>query len=468
MAVVNPTAGMSPSDAVDHIRSVLDITIRISQVLFANGAGAEDTVAAMQAVTRAYGLRGVDADVTYSLITLTWENPATFETVSRSRNVKYRVLDYAKLTRASNLITRMIDDPPNLRQARRLVASIVTAPPIYPRWLRSVGWSLVGAGAAFLLGGGLIVAIASFVATLLVDLVSSALAKRRVPVFYQSFAGGLIGPIVAAVVRLIDPGVNASLVVVATIIMLLAGVTTFGAVHDTLAGFYVTGTARLVEAIVITAGLVAGVLGSTLLLGRFGLVLHIDPASSGSISTLPTQLAASVVIVIGFALASQIPARAFWAVALLGAVAEAVYALSVGAGVGIVFASAAAAVVAGPAGGDRRADRPHPPAGRRRRRSGAPRARPHPLHRAAASGRLRHRRAALAPECRRHRRRARRRRHPRPIPRADDPGPGAQASAAIRRSAARRSGAPRPRAQREGLIARKPLPVRAANGRLGT
>ncbi|WP_419817039.1 threonine/serine ThrE exporter family protein [Glaciibacter flavus] len=347
MAVVNPTAGMSPSDAVDHIRSVLDITIRISQVLFANGAGAEDTVAAMQAVTRAYGLRGVDADVTYSLITLTWENPATFETVSRSRNVKYRVLDYAKLTRASNLITRMIDDPPNLRQARRLVASIVTAPPIYPRWLRSVGWSLVGAGAAFLLGGGLIVAIASFVATLLVDLVSSALAKRRVPVFYQSFAGGLIGPIVAAVVRLIDPGVNASLVVVATIIMLLAGVTTFGAVHDTLAGFYVTGTARLVEAIVITAGLVAGVLGSTLLLGRFGLVLHIDPASSGSISTLPTQLAASVVIVVGFALASQIPARAFWAVALLGAVAEAVYVLSVGAGVGIVFASAAAAVVAG-------------------------------------------------------------------------------------------------------------------------
>ncbi|KQQ94350.1 hypothetical protein ASF62_09525 [Leifsonia sp. Leaf325] len=347
MAVSNGTAGMSSTDAADYTRAVLDIAIRVTEVLFTNGAGAEDAVAAMQAVTHAYGLRNIEADITHTLISLSWENPATYETISRSRNVKYRTLDYHKLTRATELIGRIIEDPPSVPDARRQVASIVGGAPAYPRALRRIGWALVGTGAAFLLGGGLIVAAASFVATLFIDVITSALQKRRVPVFYQSVVGGAIGPLVAAVVYTLDPGVNPSLVVVATIIMLLAGVTTFGAVHDTLSGFYVTGTARLVEAVLITSGLVAGVLGATLLLTRFGIVLEIDGTMAPSIEGLTVQLIAAVIIVFGFALAVQVPLRAFWAVCLLGAAAELLYLLFIGAESGIVFASAGASVIVG-------------------------------------------------------------------------------------------------------------------------
>jgi uncharacterized membrane protein YjjP (DUF1212 family) len=338
---------MNAGEAAAYTRAVLDIAIRVTEVLFANGAGAEDTVAAMLAVTRAYGLRSVEADVTYSVITLSWENPSTYETISRSRNVKYRTLDYSRLTRATELIGAMIADPPDVPDARRRVAAIVGAAPLYPRWLRSIGWSLVGAGAAFLLGGGVLVAAASFVATLFIDLITSAMQKRRVPVFFQSIVGGAIGPIVAAIVAAIDPGVNPSLVIVAAIIMLLAGVTTFGAVHDTLAGFYVTGTARLVEAVLITSGLVAGALGASLLLGRLGLTLQIDAAMAPSIEGLPVQLAASAVIVLGFALAVQVPARAIWAVCLLGVAAELIYAFCLDGQIGIIFSAAVAAVSVG-------------------------------------------------------------------------------------------------------------------------
>ncbi|MET0726335.1 MAG: threonine/serine exporter family protein [Leifsonia sp.] len=341
------TAGMNAHEAAAYTRSVLDIAIRVTEVLFANGAGAEDAVAAMQAVTRAYGLSHIEADITYSLITLTWENPSTYETVSRSRNVKYRTLDYTRLSRASALIGQIIEHPPEVADARRQIATIVSARAAYPAWLRTLGWSIVGVGAAFLLGGGLLVAAASFVATLVIDVITGALNRRRVPVFYQTFVGGAIGPLVAAVVFTIDPSVNPSLVIVATIIMLLAGVTTFGAVHDTIAGFYVTGTARLVEAVLITSGLVAGVLGSTLLLARFGIVLEISATMGPTVEGLPVQLAAAVIIVVGFALATQVPARAIWAVCVLGVVAEASYALGLGGGVGIVFSSATAAVIVG-------------------------------------------------------------------------------------------------------------------------
>jgi uncharacterized membrane protein YjjB (DUF3815 family) len=50
-------------------------------------------------------------------------------------------------------------------------------------------------------------------------------------------------------------------VVTANIVMLLAGIGFMGALQDALSGFYVTGGARLTEALLSTAGIIAGVSG---------------------------------------------------------------------------------------------------------------------------------------------------------------------------------------------------------------
>jgi uncharacterized membrane protein YjjP (DUF1212 family) len=111
----------APATADDptRIRAVLDLTMRLAEVIFAAGAGAEDATAAMQAVTRAYGLKGTDADITHTLLTLTYEDQETHEAISRSRNVKYRNLDYAKLTAASALVAELIENPIDVPDSRR-------------------------------------------------------------------------------------------------------------------------------------------------------------------------------------------------------------------------------------------------------------------------------------------------------------------------------------------------------------
>ncbi len=328
-------------------RSVLDLAIRCGEVIFASGASAEDATATMLAVTRAYGLKGCEADVTHTVITLTWDDGSDSESITRSRNVKYRTIDYTRLTNTSTLIDDLLHDPVSVAEARTRVNAIIAARPIYPVLVRRTGWSLVGAGAAFLLGGGLLVIVAAFAATFFVDLVTATLAKTRISVFYQSLAGGAVGPLVAAIVYVVDPTANSSLVVVATIIMLLAGVTSFGAVQDVLTGFYVTGTARVLEALLITGGLVAGVAGTTMLLSRFGVVLDIEPYVPPTLDQIPLQVLASVVIIIGFALAVEVPPRAIWAVSVLGIVAYLVYTSGVAAAVGVSWAAGTAALVVG-------------------------------------------------------------------------------------------------------------------------
>jgi Uncharacterized conserved protein len=347
--VTGPDAhhGEPPDASPERIRAVLDLTIRLAEVVFGAGSGAAEATAAMSAVARSCGLRDTESDTTHTMLSLTWTDAQTHESVSRSRNVKHRNLDYARLAATSALISEVADRPMEVAEARRRLAAIVTARPQVPRLLRRVGWSLVGAGAAMLLGGGAFVAIVAFVATFIVDLLTSMLAARAVPVFYQSCVGGAIGPLAAGAVHLIDPTASASLVVVATIIMLLAGVTTFGAVHDTLSGFYLTGTARLMEALVITVGVAAGVSGMSLLLGRLGMPLNIGAHLSVLPAGAAVPLIAAVVIVVGFSLAVQVPWRALWVVCVLGALAESIYLLGVHAGFGVVWSSAAAAVVTG-------------------------------------------------------------------------------------------------------------------------
>ena len=334
-------------DIAAYTRSVLDLTMRLAEVIFASGAGAEDATAAMLALTRAYGLRGTEANITHTIITLTHEDQSTHESISRSRDVKYRTLNYAKLTATSEMIADLIDEPTDVAEARKRLATIVSSKPQVKLLYRRFGWSLVGAGAAALIGGGVSVIIAALVAGFLIDVLTTALDKRRVPLFYQTVAGGAIGPLFAAVVTVIDPTATPSLVVVATIIMLLAGVTTFGAVHDTLSGFYLTGTARLIEALLITGGLVAGVAGSSMVLSRFGLDLRITADVTPTLGVLAIQLVAAVVIVAGFALGTQVPWRAFWVVCLLGAVAELIYLGATNAGFGLVWSSGVAAMGAG-------------------------------------------------------------------------------------------------------------------------
>jgi len=334
-------------DINEYTRSVLDLTMRLTEVIFSSGAGAEDATAAMYALTRAYGLRGTEANITHTIITLTHEDQSTHETISRSRDVKYRSLNYAKVTATSELIADLIENPADVAEARKRLATIVSSKPQVTLLYRRVGWGLVGAGAAALIGGSPVVVIAAFIAALVIDFLTTALDKRRVPLFYQTVVGGAIGPLFAAFVPLVDPSATPSLVVVATIIMLLAGVTTFGAVHDTLSGFYLTGTARLIEALIITSGLVAGVAGSSLLLARFGLDLRIDGQVTTTLATLPVQLVAAAVIVAGFGLGAQVPWRAFWVVCLLGVVGEGVFLASFSSGFGLVWSSGAAAMVVG-------------------------------------------------------------------------------------------------------------------------
>jgi uncharacterized membrane protein YjjP (DUF1212 family) len=328
----------------------LDLALRIGEILLSSGAGAADVTATMLSVTHACGLRGVTADVTFTQLALHHQPSVEDPGTEQVRRVTHRETDFEDLTMVDQLVGDLIGRKVDRDGARSRLAHIVSSGHRRPRWAVTVGWGAMGAGTALLLGGGPLVTGIAFVAAALIDRVQRRMSRNRLPFFYQQVVGGLVATTIAVGAAAAELPVAPSLVVSAGIIMLLAGIGFVGATQDALTGFPVTAGARILEAVLATAGIIAGVSGG-LTLGR---LLGVDLGRLQPGATALSQVSQVSVMTMGaalasaaFAFASYAPLRALAPAALLAADGQLVAMLGSGADIGSAWATALAAVTIG-------------------------------------------------------------------------------------------------------------------------
>ena len=263
------------------------------------------------------------------------------------RQVRYRQVDFGDLTAVDHLVRDLIVGRVDRDEAAARLNRIVSSGHSRPRWAVTAGQGLVGAGVGMVLGGDWLVVLIAFVGAVGVDLIQRSMTRRRWPVFYQQVAGGLFATLLAAGVAKTGLDVAPSRVITASIVLLLAGVSFLGAVQDALTGFPLTSGARILEAVIATAGAIAGVSGGLTLARVLNIGLGtLDPgavhfASVGELAGGGALTAAA------YAFSSFVPYRALLPIAFIGALAMAVYDLAAHHRVGTNWASGVAAVVIG-------------------------------------------------------------------------------------------------------------------------
>ena len=329
-----------------EIYKTLDLALRIGEVLLSSGAGAADVAATMLAIPRAFGLRGVDVDVTFTALSMSYQPSYDEPAMIQVRNVKQRDLDYEDLTNVDNIVQDIIHGEIDRDEARSRLAQIVSSGHRLPRWAVTLGWGFTGLGVALLLGGDWIVILIAFCAAAGIDVLKRAMSKRRLPAFYQQVAGGLLATLLAVGVATTDADVNPSLVVTASIIMLLSGVGFMGAVQDALTGYYITAGARILEAIMATAGIIAGVSGGLTVAQMVNVDFALDPLATGFLD-LPVMAFGAGLASAAFAFASYAPLRTLVPIGFIAAFGEIVYYLLELQGFGRAWAAAVAAILIG-------------------------------------------------------------------------------------------------------------------------
>ncbi|MFF7967528.1 threonine/serine exporter ThrE family protein [Streptomyces sp. NPDC007903] len=328
---------------------VLDLTLRIGELLLAGGEGAEDVEAAMFAVCRSYGLDRCEPTVTFTLLSITYQPSLVEDPVTASRTVRRRGTDYTRLAAVFRLVDDLTDAETHLslEEAYGRLAEMRRNRHPYPGWALTLASGGLAGAASVLVGGDVLVFIAAAVGAMLGDRLAWLLAGRGLPEFYQFTVAAMPPAAIGVAFALADVDVKASAVITGGLFALLPGRALVAGVQDGLTGFYITASARLLEVMYFFVAIVIGVL--TVL--YFGVQIggELNPDAALNISSRPViQILASMVLSLTFAvLLQQERSTVLW-VTLNGGVAWSVYgALRYTADISPVASTAVAAGLVG-------------------------------------------------------------------------------------------------------------------------
>ncbi|MFJ4617291.1 threonine/serine exporter ThrE family protein [Streptomyces sp. NPDC088812] len=305
---------------------VLDLTLRIGELLLAGGEGAEDVEAAMFAVCRSYGLDRCEPNVTFTLLSISYQPSLVEDPVTASRTVRRRGTDYTRLAAVFQLVDDLSDPETHLslEDSYRRLAEIRRNRHPYPTWVLTSASGLLAGAASVLVGGDVVVFVAAALGAMLGDRLAWLCAGRGLPEFYQFLVAAMPPAAIGVALTLTHVDVKASAVITGGLFALLPGRALVAGVQDGLTGFYITAAARLLEVLYFFVGIVVGVL--LMLYVGVQLGAHLNPDAALGITERPVvQIGASMLLSLTFAVLLQQERTTVLAVTLNGGVAWSVY-----------------------------------------------------------------------------------------------------------------------------------------------
>jgi uncharacterized membrane protein YjjP (DUF1212 family) len=342
-------------DAVEErfARGVLDLALRVGEAMLATGAPAADVTAAVLRLCAAFGVRSVQVDLTFTSLTLSLSRGEDDDPLTLMRVVQVRASDYTRLDGLQALVRDAAAGLLTLREARERLERLVSAPHPYRRWVVTAALGVLAASATALIGGGWAMLLISGLTTATIDRLLRWLSLRGLPAFFQQAVGAAVPTLVAmALLTLVEyTGLSPeqfrpSLVVAAGIIVLLAGLGLVGAAQDAIDGYYVTAGGRGYEVLLLTLGIVVGVLGVLDLASRVGVPLQIREVPTVDAPAV-VQVAAAAAVAGAWAVAAYARPRAVAVSALGGAIAWVTLSTGLALGLGPGVSSAVAAGLVG-------------------------------------------------------------------------------------------------------------------------
>ncbi|THA36650.1 threonine/serine exporter family protein [Streptomyces sp. A1277] len=337
-------------EAGPAVPRVLDLTLRIGELLLAGGEGAEDVEAAMFAVTRSYGLDRCEPTVTFTLLSISHQPSLVEDPVTASRTVRRRGTDYTRLA----AVFRLIDDITtpeseiSLEEAYRRLAEIRRNRHPYPGWVLTLAAGGLAGAASVLVGGGPLVFVIAALGAMLGDRLAWLCAGRGLPEFYQFVVAAMPPAAMGVALTLTHwSDVRPSAVITGGLFALLPGRALVAGVQDGLTGYYITASARLLEVMYFFIAIVTGVLLA--LYGGLQLGAELNPEARFITHDRPViQILASMVLTLSFAILLQQERATVLAVTLNGGVAWIVFgAMARTGGLSPVAATATAAGLVG-------------------------------------------------------------------------------------------------------------------------
>lgn len=332
----------------------LRLSLSIADNLLSMGVSASDVVSMALDVTDTYCKRKVQFDVSSTLLIASQDRGNDREPLTLVRTLAPRTVNDRQIQAIQDLVRDIFNGNYKLSQAEERMDYIVAHPDKYPLAVTTFGSAMISAGVGMLLGARPITIGIMFVIGAVVSVGLRLLARQKVPAFFSQIIAAMLITLAAAGVtwlgyntdhswlQVVTPG----FVVTGGIVMLVAGLAIVSAVQDAIDEFYVTANARLLKVIMMTAGIVIGVMIGIYFSRKLGVWIDPTPATPNATDPLMRYIGAAT-IAGGFTLSNHSRISGVLIAGAIGVMSYALYLAAIDNLFSAIAASGMAAMAVG-------------------------------------------------------------------------------------------------------------------------
>ena len=271
-APAGKVAGTAAGTAVFPAQEILTIAIDVGEAILHYGGDVHRVEDTMTRICTAYGATRSDAFVITSLITASVTLPDG-SSDAQVRRIKETYNHLARLEEVNALSRAICAHPLPLSEVSARLASIHRFRPV-PELLCYVGAAMATGGFAVFFGGGILDGLAAGSIGLLLTLLERR-HSHRINAMARAVMNAFIAGVLSVLCVTVGFGSQIDKIISGTIMLEIPGLSFGNAIRDLLWGDTLSGTLRLIQALLQALMMALGYLAALALCGRFkeGLLL---------------------------------------------------------------------------------------------------------------------------------------------------------------------------------------------------
>jgi len=312
----------------------LRLSMTVADYLLSMNVAVSDVTDVALSITDRYCERKVSVEIIATVLMFSQDRGNDREPLTLIRPMTPRAVNSSLLQEVQDIAYDIHKGKLSLSKAEVRLEKLLTAPKSYPQWVRSIGSGALSAGIVAVLSNSPIIIGLAFLVGVIISYIPVLLSKHRIPPFFVQVVATIVATLIAALVTWLGnngvgwlQGIDPNLIIIGGIVLLVAGLSIVAAVEDALDEYYITANARILRVILLTAGIVVGIIVGLSIAKALGVTMVVS-TESRVYTDVVLQLFGAAAVAAGYALSVNTRFGGILLAGLVGAGGWGIYLLS--------------------------------------------------------------------------------------------------------------------------------------------
>lgn len=251
------TTSEHPVPVNDYGRKVLDLVALMGETLLLNGAEISRVQTTMELVSKVYNKQDIDVYAISNGIFVTLRH----DDKTRCTHIKHVPLatpNLGRVTQINALSRRIVSEQLPLDEAMDEMQRIIKTP-TFPLWVQVIACAVGSSCFCYLFGGSIADFFAAIPVGILLCLLQHLMSKGQLSKMIQTILGSAFITLYGISIGHLFCELDTNMIIIGGLIILVPGVPFTTSIRDFFNGDYLSGTIRLIDAILVALCMAIGV-----------------------------------------------------------------------------------------------------------------------------------------------------------------------------------------------------------------